>query len=187
MLRLQDYFRRLSIASLTSNFLRKREYTRRMTYRIVLRNQCLSERSLIMNERSLFFKLWFKSFINKSICWFLDVATWSLGNDKARFLRTLSPHLGWSSGTDSDKHVAACLCESNARIFRTALNFKFVCYMRNRLCLRPFEVYWRSETEVNYFVKIPKLNLRLAALPLVPVLWIHSFQGPSIWPQLFFF
>ena len=35
--RLQDYFRRLSIASLTSNFLRKREYTRRMTYRIVLR------------------------------------------------------------------------------------------------------------------------------------------------------
>ena len=40
--RLQDYFRRLSIASLTSNFLRKREYTRRMTYRIVIRYQCLN-------------------------------------------------------------------------------------------------------------------------------------------------
>ena len=124
ILRLQDYFRRLSIASLTSNFLRKREYTRRMTYRIVIRNQCLvkswTSEVLFLNSD--------KSFINKSICWFLDVATWSLGNDKARFLRTLSPHLGWSSGTDSDKHVAACLCESNARIFRTALNFQFLCY-----------------------------------------------------------
>ena len=45
---------------------------------------------------------------------------------------------------------------------------------------KPSKVYWRSETEVNYFVKIPKLNLRLAALPLVPVLWIHSFQEPSL-------
>ena len=45
------------------------------------------------------------------------------------------------------------------------------------------KVYWRSETEVNYFVKIPKLNLRLAALPLVPVLWIHSFQEPSLWTK----
>ena len=49
------------------------------------------------------------------------------------------------------------------------------------------KVYWRSETEVNYFVKIPKLNLRLAALPLVPVLWIHSFQEPSLWTKSFKF
>lgn len=60
----------------------------------------------------------------------------------------------------------------------------FIVWSRIRFIENASKVYWRSETEVNYFVKIPKLNLRLAALPLVPVLWIHSFQEPSLWTKL---